>query len=105
MRTILGIGLTALAAGCGGGVDSQRTASFEAVTTAPAAPSSQLEARRRGARQEAHDLCASLPVTRIAQLAGVDGGDADVAAGLASNVRPELRAAAREGCLSALRQK
>lgn len=88
-----------LAAGCGGETETVTVTETQTVTeTAPA------EGPDDRAFQLAEDVCGALPREFVAPFLGADPRDGEsLAEALAQRVRPELREAARDGCLEALR--
>jgi hypothetical protein len=87
-----------LASACGGEAETVTVTETQTVTeTAPP------EGPDDRAFQLAEDVCGVLPQQLVAAFLGADPQDAEsLAEALAQRVRPELREAARDGCLEAL---
>jgi hypothetical protein len=84
------------AAGCGGEAETVTVTETETVTVPP-------EGADDRAFQLAEDVCDALPLQLVAPFLGADARNQEtVAEALAQRVRPELREAARDGCLESL---
>jgi hypothetical protein len=93
---LLVVAAAALAAGCGGEGETVTVTETQTVTTVPEGPDDR-------AYQLAHDVCDALPLQLVAPFLGADPRNAEsVAEAVAQRVRPELREAARDGCLASI---
>lgn len=94
--TVLALAVAAIAAGCGGDAETVTVTDTQTVTVAPAGTDDR-------AYQLAEDVCDALPLQLLAPFLGADARDAEALADtIAQRVRPELREAARDGCLAAI---
>ena len=92
----LAIVAAAIAAGCGGDAETVTVTDTQTVTVAPEGPDDR-------AYQLAEDVCDALPLQLLAPFLGADARDAEALAdAVAQRVRPDLREAARDGCLATL---